>query len=685
VVKTQFLEGQLPLFTPTSDWQVPTELPDLRNQKIIALDTETRDYRLATGKGQGGYTKSGYVIGLSLAWETGSIYIPLRHLETSNFDHDQVGGWIRDLFHLDSIHWIFHNANYDLTWIRAEWGILPPKHLEDTGAMAALVDENRLSYSLDNLCRWKGLQGKDESLLNEVASVYGFKDNVKANLWKLPATYVGPYAEQDAISTLKLAQALKKDIEEQELQEAARIEMGLIPLILEMCWRGVRIDIDHAQKTRDLLIRRRNDELRELSNLLGHRVGMEEINSARHLEKFFVQQGISFSRTEKSKQAKLDSEWMEKHTHWLPQKITRIRQIEAGAHKFLQGFLLDYSSNGRIHATVNQFRSDDGGTRSHRVSYSDPPLQQMPSRDSTPLKEELAIEIRGCFLPEEGQLWGSHDLSQQEYRIIVHYAELVNAKKASVAGDRYRDDPKTDYHDFVAELTGLARKRAKDCSFAKSYGAGIPKFALMTGMSLEEAAEVMKQYDEELPFVKEASNTCKAIADKRGYIRLLDGARSHFDLWEPAYRDRDAERDYRGAYGVFPCNLDDATARIRDNNHPWKGRLVRSYTHKAFNRLVQGGAARQVKKAMYDCFQEGLIPMLQVHDELCFSHTTEQEGKQVNQIMRDAIKLTVPMKCDSEYGVSWGTARVIKDKNKNVLYPATWTAAERLSKEGKWW
>jgi DNA polymerase I-like protein with 3'-5' exonuclease and polymerase domains len=685
LVRTQFLEGQLPLFVPTTDWKCPTELPDLSQELEIALDSETRDYSLAANRGPGSYTKSGYIIGLSLAWSRGKIYVPIRHPDTANFDHNLVGLWLKDLFSLDTITWVLHHASYDLTWIRAEWGLLPPKNIQDTGAMAALIDENRLSYSLDNLCKWRGIQGKDESLLEEVGAVYGFARDIKANLWRLPAKYVGPYAEQDAESTLQLARSLRPEIENQELQEACRVEMGLIPLVLEMSWRGVRIDIDKAEQTRDRLIKKRDRELKELSDLLNHTVGMSEINSARMLEKFFLQLKIPFERTEKSKQAKLDSDWMEKHEHWLPQKITHIRQLDAGAEKFIQGFLLDFCHNSRIHATINQFRSDDGGTRSHRVSYSNPPLQQMPSRDSTPIKEELAIQIRGCFVPEPGETWGAHDLSQQEYRIIVHYSELMKSRKADHAGDRYRNEPKTDFHDYVAEITGLPRKRAKDVNFAKAYSAGVAKFALMTGMSFEEAKEAMDTYDEELPFVKESSTKCKTVAEQRGYIRLLDGARSHFDFWEPSYRKWEEEQTYRGDMGTAPCSLEEAQERVNDPNHPWKGRIVRAYTHRSFNRLVQGGAARQVKKAMLDCWNEGLIPLLQIHDELCFSHTSEEEGKKVNQIMRDAIKLTVPMRCDSEYGISWGTARVVKDKQKNIIYDASWQSAQRLKNSGKWW
>jgi DNA polymerase I-like protein with 3'-5' exonuclease and polymerase domains len=638
------------------------------------------------GRGPGSYTRSGFITGISLAWGgEKSIYIPLRHPDTENFDHQQVGAWLRELFSNPSTSWILHNAGYDISWIRAEWGILPPAHIEDTGALAALVDENRTSYKLDDLAKWRGIQGKDEAILNEAAITYGFKDNVKENLWKLPAKFVGPYAEQDAVATLKLAHSLREEIEKQDLGDAAKIEMGLIPLIHEMSWRGVRVDTDRATQALKKFTDLRNKEIKELSNLLGFSVGMEEINSARQIEKWFDNLKIPYMRTEKSKQGKFDSEFLEKNPHWLPQKIYRIRQLESGSSKFLQGFILDFAHRGRLHSSINQFRNEGGGTRSHRLSYNSPPLQQMPSRDKSELKQDFVTEIRGCFIPEEGEVWGSHDLSQQEFRIMVHYAELMQLRKADMAGNKYREDPNTDFHDVVASLTGLYRKRAKDVNFAKAFGAGVAKFALMANLTESEARDIMAQYDEQMPFIKEASERCKGVAERKGFIRLLDGARCHFDQWEAAYRNWEQEQSYTGGLGTFPTSLEEAKRRIEDPTHPWKNRLVRAFTHKAFNRLIQGGAARQVKKAMLDCWKNGLVPLLQIHDELCFSHSEEKQGGTVNRIMRDAIKLTVPMRCDSEYGTSWGTARLVEDKDKKILYDATWSSALRLKNEGRWW
>jgi DNA polymerase I-like protein with 3'-5' exonuclease and polymerase domains len=360
---------------------------------------------------------------------------------------------------------------------------------------------------------------------------------------------------------------------------------------------------------------------------------------------------------------------MATHSHWFPQAVQRIKHQTDLAEKFLRGYICEYVHNGRIHATVNQFRSETGGARSHRFSYADPPLQQMPSRD-----DEYAPLIRSCFLPEEGDLWCSIDWRQQEYRLIVFVAELLKARGAKAAADMYRNDPTTDFHNYVAQITRLPRRRAKDVNFAKSYGAGVYKFSLMTGLDQIESKTVMDQYDERLPFVKEASDRYSRFAQDFGYIKLIDGARNHFNLWEAAYRDATAEAVYRinhpnsmykgtGNRAMYattsPCSREEAEMRTNDSDHPWRReRLKRAFTHKAFNRMIQGSAARQMKKAMVDIARAGYEPLIQLHDELGFSFADERDGVACAKLMEEACPIiTIPMLTDTEWGETWGTAK----------------------------
>ena len=678
--KPDYADGnQLPMFLPNSEWVRPSELPDLRRVSEIGFDTETKDEGLASGRGPGWVYRAGRIAGLSLAWgapgKERAIYVPISHPDTDNFDRDAVKRWLKDH---SKICWVMHNGPYDLGWLRADFDLKPPELIEDTNVAAVMVDETQLSHSLDNVLNRLGLQGKDETLLTEAASAYGF--DPKKDMWRMPAKFVGPYAAQDALGTLQGWRKLKPLLEEEDTFNAYRIEIDLVPMIQEMRWRGIRVDLDRAEKAKKNLLLKRDQIFTELAKRLGEKVGMEEIGKNSWLQRHFDAEKISYPRTAPSRAypnglpsfTAGSTGWMHKHPHWLPQMIVQADKYNNAAVKFIQGFIIDYAHKGRIHASINQFLTDDDdggkkGTKTYRFSYSDPALQQMPSRDP-----ELKPLIRGCFVPEPGKLWGRIDYEQQEYRLIVHFAARLKLKKAAEAAQKYIDDPSTDFHQLVADMTKLDRKSAKDANFAKAYGASPPKFAAMTNMSIEEATKVMEQYDELMPFVKALNEKCKNLAGQRGYIRLIDGARIHFPFWEGPWIDWEERKSFeRRGFALTPTRWEEANARRSNEEHPWNGKMLRrADTRKAMNSLIQGSAARQTKKAMLDCWKAGYVPLLQVHDELNFDCETEAEGKRAALIMAEAIPLEIPMGADVEWGANWG--RAAKEKKG---YGATWAEA----------
>lgn len=663
---------QMPLFTPESAWRAPEQLPDLRGKDLeIVEDCETRDEMLAAGRGPGWAARAGYVAGVSWTWreygDIHSVYVPIRHPDTPCHDKDAVSRWMRDHRADPRLRWLYQNANYDLGWTQADLGAEPPAAIGDTIAMAVMVDENQLSYDLDSLCRWRRVPGKDEALLREAAAAYGFRD-VKANIWQLPGRYAGPYAEQDGVSTLLLAESLRPTLEAEGTTAAYQLECDLIPMVVEMRRRGVRVNTARAEELYAELIANRDDALADLSHRMARSVTIDNVRSWRWMEEVFTAEGIKFPRTEKTEQGSFQAKWMRKHEHWLPSLAARAEQLTEAAEKFVRGYIIDYAHRGRLHAQVNQFRNEDGGTRSHRFSYADPPLQQMPSRD-----EDIAPRIRDCFEPEEGETWLSADVKQQEYKLIVHFAALVCLPRAAEAVDRYVNDPNTDFHSMVAEMTGLPRRSAKDTNFAKAFGAGVKKFATMIGKPEDEAREIMDQYDKEMPFVKQLGQKCKYLASARGYVVLIDGARSHFDHWEPAWREEDEPY-------VAPRALAEARELFGDNR-----RLRRAWTHKAMNRLIQGSAARQTKLWMRLCWREGLVPLLQMHDELDFSVREEAQGRRVAELLAQSYELLMPTTSDLEYGPTWGKSAKVELPDKSVPYRGTWEEAQRLRAEGQWW
>jgi DNA polymerase I-like protein with 3'-5' exonuclease and polymerase domains len=677
---------QIPLIVPDSSWVRPSELPDLTNVGDVALDSENLDQGLITGRGPGWAFRNnrsvgGWMAGVSAAWRQGgevkSIYVPIEHPDSDCFDKDVLARWVKHILRRKRGRIKFCNAGYDLGWFNAELDLELPDGsiIDDVGCQAMMLDENRKAkpgfksaFSLDGIADWLGIPGKDERLLRDGAHAYGYAGkDVKKFIAKLPSKFVGPYAEADAVATLLADEIMRPLISEDAMDDAYQTEMDLVPVIHSMRKRGIRLNVERCAQLGDRLMARYEANCKKIYDLTKMRCSIDEIRDRGWLIKICDMNKIDEYKKEAEgggEDTGFTKDWMRASKSPLIRAIAEAKQCHEAATKFVKSYLLDSVYRGRIHANINQFMSEDGGTRSHRFSYSEPPLQQMPSRpdpvEGWDVTEEIARELRMSFEPEEGELWFAPDYSQQEYRLIVHYAYLLECGKAAEAVAKYNTDPKTDFHNLVVEMTGLTRRRAKDVNFAKAYGAGVPKFALMTGMELEEAASVMGQYDGEMPFVKELNEICSREAQSRGYIRMIDGARSHFDDWEPNWLDRaEKSRGYAQKYMMAPCRWEEAQVRQRTQGHPWFGKkLKRSDTRKAMNRLIQGSAARQVKKAMVECWKAGYRTiMLQIHDELAFSLTKEKDGRAIGEIMRNVIQLRVPMRVDEEYGQSWGTAK----------------------------
>ena len=528
----------------------------------------------------------------------------------------------------------------------------PSERLEEIGALATIVDENRYSYSLDALCAWRGLPGKDETLLRQAVKACGFKVSKKnplqSHIWRVPARYVGPYAEADAANTLALFESLDPVLDKEGTRAAYRLEVDLLPMVHEMRRRGIRIDTAAAEQARDLLLQKRDATLAELSEKLGVRVGMEEIGRNKWLTQTFDAQGITYPYTKKGTPSFTagTTGWMHKHEHWLPRLIVKADKAHNAATKFLETYILGHAVNGRVHAEIHPHRSDDGGTRSLRFSYSHPPLQQMTAHD-----EELAPLIRGVFLPEEGEVWAKPDVSQQEFRFIVHYAIKHGLRKAKEAAERYRTDPDTDFHQLVSDWTGLERSSAKNTNFAKAFGAGVRKFAAMIGKPEGEARAI---YDQ----ATTASFHSSGSLPRAAKTPLPSRATSSSTMGRVGIGTPGKHRRSLGPRAWGRARAKRRSAAFADPNHPWHRRWIRrAETHKAMNALIQGSAARHTKLWMRACWREGIVPLLQMHDALDCSVASPELAERVAQLGREAVTLEVPMQVDLKFGRSWGDAK----------------------------
>jgi DNA polymerase I-like protein with 3'-5' exonuclease and polymerase domains len=650
---------QIPMFLPDSDWTEPTSLPVVPSGVDLAVDVETRDNGLANDRGPGWATRDGHICGVSVAWGGEKHYIPIRHPDSVNQDPEQTMGWLQDAIDR-SRRVITHGGQYDPGWLRTESVTIPSARHDDTMYQATMLDENQLKYSLEMCCRRAGVPGKDEAKLREAAAAFGC--DPKIDMWRMPARYVGGYAAQDPRATLDLYNVQAPRIEEEKLTEAYRLEMDLVPMFVEMRTRGIRVNEDTAARVQRQMRERCGATLREMKDKLGWRreVSVKDINSPNTLMRMFDEQSVEYPRlppTDAMRKKGIEtgnpsfkSDWMEESEHWLPQLVVQARKLNDLDTKFIGNYILGSVHLGRIHAEIHQLRDDDGGTRSYRLSYSNPPLQQAPARS------EDGRLIRTIF--EAEGLWGSADMSQQEPRIAVHLAAAISETKygremgmEGVADDAVRyycDDPNADFHSMVAEITGIPRKKAKIINLALMYAMGIRKMATRLGISFQEAVVMVEQYHERLPFVSKLAKLCEVLAQTRGYIRLLDGARCRFDLWEPRWSEKGSARALALPYAAAL--------------EKWGPSIKRAGVHKAMNRAVQGGAARQTKRAMLDCYNEGIIPLIQMHDELGIDTDSQATLDKVSKIMENSVKLKIPMKVDQAIGWNWGQASIELDK-----------------------
>jgi DNA polymerase I-like protein with 3'-5' exonuclease and polymerase domains len=613
---------KVPLFVAQTEWIEPEEYPDLRSYDEIAVDLETRDPDLKS-KGSGSVIGNGEVVGIAVAVPGRKFYFPIAHGSGPNMDRKRTLEWFKDIMASDAIK-IFHNAMYDVCWIR-NLGIKINGLIVDTMIAASLIDENRFQYSLNSIS-WDYLgHGKNEGALNEEAKSRGL--DPKADMWQLPAMYVGGYAEKDAELTLELWQIFKKEIIHQDIESIFNLETDLFPCLVDMKFKGVRVNAEHASVLKKQLIAREEALLFDIKKETGIDI---QIMAARSIAKMFDQLKLPYDKTEKSKEPSFTKNFLQEHPHPLVKKIAQAREVNKAHSTFIDS-ILKFEHKGRIHADINQIRSDQGGTVTGRFSYHNPNLQQLPARN-----KDLGPMIRSLFLPDEGCTWGCFDYSQQEPRLVAHYAALYKFPSVYEVIDEYNNDSSTDFHQMVATMAQIPRSQAKTINLGLFYGMGKAKLQAELGVSKEKAAELFEQYHAKVPFVKQLINTASNRAQERGQIRTLLGRLCRFHLWEP---------------NVFEMHKALPHEEALQEHGPG---IRRAGTYKALNKLIQGSAADMTKKAMVDLYKEGIIAHIQIHDELDLSVESPEQAKKIIDIMENAVTLEVPNKVDYESGQTWG-------------------------------
>ena len=616
---------QKPMFTSQVEWFPPEEFPDLSKYDEISIDLETKDPDLKT-KGSSSMRGQGDVVGIAIAVKDWAAYYPIAHESGPNLERKKVLGWFQDVLKTKADK-IFHNAIYDMCWIH-RLGLTVHGTIVDTMIMTSLVNENRFRYDLNSVSYDYTGMTKNETALQEAAKEWGV--DPKAEMYKLPAMYVGDYAEKDAEITLALWQELKKEIEFQDLQSIVELEQEVFPCILDMKIKGVRVSEKQVEGLEYKLKKTYDSHIKRIHNDTGI---YPEVWAAKSIENICKKLNIDdFDRTEKTNKPSFTKSYLKKHKNPVLRSLNSARELDKLANTFLKS-IKNYVYKGRIHADIHQLRGDFGGTITGRLSYSNPNLQQLPNYTN------IGMGIRSIFLPEEGHRWGCFDYSQQEPRLVVHYAlaTLGTTGVASIAEEYNKEGSDTDFHKMVADITGMPRREAKTINLGLFYGMGKAKLQDQLGVAEQRAKELLDTYQKKVPFVKQLIYHTMDRAQQRGWIRTILGRRCRFDKWEPR------------TFGMHkPQTFEEASLEHGSGN------IKRAFTYKALNKLIQGSAADMTKQAMVNLRKAGITPMIQLHDELNVSYENEKQANNIKEIMEQAVPLKVPNKVDFEDGECWG-------------------------------
>jgi DNA polymerase I-like protein with 3'-5' exonuclease and polymerase domains len=627
---------------PDTGWLPPREFPNLSAARVIAVDTETKE--LDFDHGPGWARGQGHIVGVSLAADNGEgrWYFPVRHeVEPEfNMNPDHVFAYMRDA--LRNVHQPKVGANlvYDLGWL-AEENVDVAGELVDVQHAEALLNE-RGESNLDFLGqKYCGL-GKETSFLYQwCADFYGGSlDDQRKNIWRAPPRLVGPYAERDAVLPLLVAKQQYPILEREGLLNVLRMENGLIRLMVAMRRAGVTVDLERAEALRRKLLIMEQETQGKLDHIAGQHV---EVSKSRSIARAFDAMGLKYPLTAAGAPS-FKKDWLAAQTNPVADLVNEVRKLSKLRGTFIESYILNSHVNGRVYGQFHLLRSDDGGTRSGRLSSSTPNLQNVPARD-----KELAPLVRGMFIPDHGhKQWRRFDYSQIEYRFLVHFAQGPGSEEVRA---QYHRDPDTDYHEYVIamimEITRilLDRKPAKNMNFGLIYGMGIPKLMRSLGLDKKKGEELFAAYHKAIPYAKAAMEESSQLAHAQGFVTTVLGRRSRFDLWEPNTHKRDEH--------VIALPYDMAIRHYGD--------IRRAHTHKALNRRLQGSAADLIKFAMWRCWEEGVfavtgVPRLTVHDELDFSDAfgNDEAFAHMKHILETALPLRIPVRVDAECGPDWG-------------------------------
>lgn len=593
----------------------------LEDAGIIVIDLETYDPYLSE-LGPGIYRKDVSILGAAVVSNNGfRKYYDLGHRgctpETRARNRDELASILSN-----NVPKLGHNFMYDLDMLINYEGLEVNGRWEDTQIRESLLDAYAKHYDLDTLSKKYGGVGKKTSKVEQICERNGWKGPPQIHLYRMPASDVAEYALGDADATLFVWERQQAALEEQSLMNLYAIECRLTRPLLKMRKIGIRIDREKRKAVSDTL----HQEYGNKMNAFCKKYGNVNINSPGDLTRVFMQESIPLVVTDKGNPS-FAHDVLIGMEHPVAKEILDIRGLKTILNNFVDGAFIEYDTGGRIHATFYPVVRDEGGTVTGRFACRNPNLQQVPSKE-----EKYGPLIREIFIPEEDHLYFKIDYSQIEYRVLAHYA--VGPGSVEIKG-RFLNDPKTDYHQYVMDLSGLSRKYAKNLNFGTVYCMGTKTMSRKFGWLIEHAQELSEKYFESMPFIKPTRDLIIDRAKQRGYVRTILGRR----------------------------------ARLTDSMRSRAGQRGKEY--KLVNYLIQGSAADIMKASMVAAHEAGIFDVmpchLTVHDELGNSMPKTKAGLEaaleLKHIMETTVKLSVPVLADPEVGPNWGSCKEIDLKD----------------------
>lgn len=556
----------------------------------------------------------------------------------------QVVDWLRDQILCGHRIVAAHNAQFEVQCTRVLR--IDPRGVDWYCTMVAecLIDEHRLSYGLTKVAGYNGIESEKEKRLDDIQRAMGWSSHaeVMKRFAEVPADIAAPYGISDAMDAIKIYEKHQAEIVRQELYEVVRLERDLLPVLADMSWGGVRVNIEAAHAAIPALNEKEHTLQKEIDEIAGTKFN---VNSTPQIRDFFKPEpvnkfqwrlidGTLVGPTKSGGGPSLDQNALREIKHPLAKKIMDLRKTIKLRDTFIMGHVIGSADqDGYVHTTFNQTRSDaDAGTVTGRLSSTDPALQQITKRD----KDNARI-LRALFLADDGEEWLCADYSQVDFRCAAHLQNDPNVIQA------YQDTPELDYHQVVSDMTNIPRNppyagapNTKQINLGLSFGAGEGKLAFMMGMPYQireyrgkmqyvsgpEAKEIFELYHRKLPSTKRFMKLAENVAKETGYVKTQIGRRLRFP---------------RG-YGA----------------------------HKAAGLLYQAYAADLHKIGLVRvdrAIREQDLParlMLSVHDEIGCSMRPNECVKQ--EIVKQytyfnaadsEIKMRIPIIASADYGVNW--------------------------------